>query len=87
MVVEAEVHAQGADVRGETTATAAALSLAKPRSRCPSCGHQITALENIPIVSCLVLRGKCSKCAAPISVRYPVIEALTVKPASVGLVH
>ena len=75
--MEAEWHAQCADLRGETTSTAAALSLAKPRSRCPSCGHQITALENIPIVSYLVLRGKCSKCAAPISVRYPVIEALT----------
>jgi leader peptidase (prepilin peptidase)/N-methyltransferase len=76
-MMEAEWHAQCADLLGEPTSTAAALSLAKPRSRCPSCGHQITALENIPIVSYLVLRGKCSKCAAPISVRYPVIEALT----------
>ena len=45
-----------------------------PRSRCPSCGHGITALENIPVVSWLVLRGKCSACSAPISVRYPAVE-------------
>ncbi|WP_370663928.1 prepilin peptidase [Massilia forsythiae] len=48
-----------------------------PRSRCPHCGHQITALENIPIVSWLVLRGKCSQCKAPISPRYPIVEAVT----------
>jgi leader peptidase (prepilin peptidase)/N-methyltransferase len=48
-----------------------------PRSRCPHCGHQITALENIPVISWLVLRGKCSACKAPISARYPVVEAVT----------
>lgn len=52
-------------------------NLMVPRSACPHCGHQITALENIPIVSYLVLRGKCSQCKAPISARYPAIEALT----------
>ena len=53
------------------------LSLAKPRSRCPACGHQIAALENIPVLSWLMLRGRCSACQAPISPRYPVIEMLT----------
>ena len=48
-----------------------------PRSACPHCGHQITALENIPVLSWLALRGKCSQCKAPISPRYPAIEALT----------
>jgi leader peptidase (prepilin peptidase)/N-methyltransferase len=48
-----------------------------PRSACPHCGHQITALENIPVISWLVLRGKCSACKAPISARYPAIELLT----------
>lgn len=48
-----------------------------PRSRCPSCGHQIRAMENIPLFSYAWLRGKCSACAAPIGLRYPVIEALT----------
>ena len=76
-MMEREWHAQCADLRGETPLTAEALSLARPRSRCPSCGHQITAIENIPIVSYLLLRGKCSKCAAPISARYPIVEATT----------
>jgi leader peptidase (prepilin peptidase)/N-methyltransferase len=52
-------------------------NLMVPRSRCPHCGHQITALENIPVISWLVLRGKCSACKAPISARYPVVEAVT----------
>ncbi len=52
-------------------------SLASPRSACPSCGHQITALENIPVISYLALRGKCIACKAPISIRYPAVELLT----------
>jgi leader peptidase (prepilin peptidase)/N-methyltransferase len=52
-------------------------NLMVPRSACPHCGHQITALENIPVVSYLVLGGKCSQCKAPISMRYPAIEVLT----------
>ena len=44
---------------------------------CPHCGHKITALENIPVISYLFLRGKCSSCQAKISPRYPLIEALT----------
>jgi leader peptidase (prepilin peptidase)/N-methyltransferase len=52
-------------------------NLMVPRSACPHCGHQITALENIPIVSWLALRGKCSKCKAPISARYPIVEAVS----------
>ena len=61
------------------------LTLSTPRSRCPSCGHRIRWYENIPVVSYLVLRGKCSACKAPISVRYPAIELLTaVLFAAVG---
>ena len=52
-------------------------NLSVPRSRCPNCGHQITALENIPVLSWLFLRGKCSNCKSPISFRYPGIELLT----------
>jgi leader peptidase (prepilin peptidase)/N-methyltransferase len=47
------------------------------RSHCPQCNHQITALENIPVFSYLLLRGKCSECSARISARYPAIEILT----------
>ncbi|MCD1628855.1 prepilin peptidase [Marinobacter shengliensis] len=53
------------------------LSLSKPASTCPSCGHQIRAWENIPVISWLVLGGKCSACKASISPRYPIIEAIT----------
>ena len=53
------------------------LTLSKPASRCPACGHRIRWFENIPLVSWLVLRGKCSACGTPISVRYPLIELLT----------
>lgn len=52
-------------------------SLSRPRSRCPSCGTQIRALDNIPVVSWLALRGHCRACAAPISPRYPIVEAGT----------
>ncbi len=51
-------------------------NLSVPRSACPCCGHKITALENIPVISYLFLRGKCSGCKAPISLRYPFIEML-----------
>jgi leader peptidase (prepilin peptidase)/N-methyltransferase len=47
-----------------------------PRSACPACGHQITAVENVPVLSWLLLRGKCSQCGTPISTRYPVVELL-----------
>jgi len=47
------------------------------RSKCPSCKHTITAVENIPVLSYLIQRGRCRHCGATISVRYPVIEVLT----------
>jgi len=52
-------------------------NLMVPRSSCPHCGHQITAMENIPVVSWLVLGGKCRACKAPISPRYPIVELVT----------
>lgn len=52
-------------------------NLMVPRSACPECGHRISALENIPVLSYLVLRGQCSECKAPISPRYPAVELLT----------
>jgi leader peptidase (prepilin peptidase) / N-methyltransferase len=67
---------QCADLAGETPADAPAYNLIVPRSQCPSCGHRIGALENIPVVSYLVLRGHCLACRAPISARYPVVELL-----------
>ncbi len=55
----------------------AKFNLAYPSSTCPKCGHKITALENIPIISWLVLGGKCSNCKTPIPWRYPGVELLT----------
>jgi leader peptidase (prepilin peptidase) / N-methyltransferase len=51
--------------------------LAKPRSACPSCGHQIRWHENIPVVSWLWLKGRCASCKTPISARYPLLELST----------
>ena len=53
------------------------LTLSKPASTCPKCGHKIKVWENIPVISWLLLKGKCSACANPISARYPIIETLT----------
>ncbi|MBY6033574.1 A24 family peptidase [Marinobacter daepoensis] len=53
------------------------MTLSRPASTCPSCGHRIRAWENIPVVSWLLLGGKCSSCKTRISLRYPMIEALT----------
>lgn len=52
-------------------------SLVSPSSRCPHCGHAISALENIPVLSFLALRGRCYHCQIKISWRYPAVEALT----------
>lgn len=52
-------------------------SIVSPPSRCPKCGHWITAWENIPIISWLALKGRCSSCKEPISPRYIIIEAIT----------
>jgi leader peptidase (prepilin peptidase)/N-methyltransferase len=52
-------------------------SVVTPRSRCPKCGHQISGIENVPVISWLALRGKCRGCGAPISIRYPLIELAT----------
>lgn len=72
------------ELQGKESPETTKYTLASPRSACPNCGHKISALENIPIVSYLALRGKCSGCKAPISMRYPMIEALT--GLAIGLV-
>lgn len=53
-------------------------NLAVPRSRCPKCDAPISALQNVPVISWLMLRGKCAGCSAPISARYPIVEAMTM---------
>lgn len=71
----------------ENTATQEKFNLITPRSRCPHCNHAITALENIPVVSYLWLRGKCASCRKPISLRYPFVEILSAALAAVTAWH
>jgi leader peptidase (prepilin peptidase)/N-methyltransferase len=77
IMMEREWQGQCAELRGEPAPVYEFLSLARPRSRCPRCGHAISVFENIPVLSWLLLRGRCSACKAQISVRYPIVEALT----------
>lgn len=68
-----DMHVQGEKYINERPT----FNLIKPDSTCPKCQHKIRAWENIPVVSWLLLRGKCSSCANPISFRYPFIELFT----------
>ena len=67
------LHQAGTALR-RTIAALGPLSLNKPASRCPACGHRIRWHENIPVLGWLRLRGRCSACGAKISARYPVVE-------------
>jgi len=73
-VMEREWREQCAELHGETPPAAPRFNLATPPSSCPACGHRIRAIENVPIVSYLVLRGKCAACGTRISLRYPIVE-------------
>lgn len=53
------------------------ISLSSPPSSCPQCGHRIKPWQNVPVLSWMLLRGRCSQCAKPISVQYPLVEATT----------
>jgi len=76
-------HAREALADGTTAtetppaATSERYNLIVPRSRCPKCDAEITALQNIPVVSWLMLGGRCAACQAPISPRYPIVELVT----------
>jgi leader peptidase (prepilin peptidase) / N-methyltransferase len=77
LMMERGWRTESAELLGVKIAETPEITLSKPRSRCPSCGHAIRWYENIPVVSYLALRGKCSACKTPISARYPAIELLT----------
>jgi len=76
-MMELEWQAEINEAAGNESAEAETFNLSKPRSRCNNCGHMIAWYENVPVISWLVLRGKCSDCGTSISARYPLIEALT----------
>jgi leader peptidase (prepilin peptidase)/N-methyltransferase len=76
-MIETRWKAECAEINNEAPPPAERFNLVVPRSACTSCGHRITAWQNIPVLSYLALRGKCAACRASISPRYPVVEALT----------
>lgn len=77
IMMERDWTTQCADLRGDAPPVFEPLSLSHPRSRCPKCSHAITVTENIPLFSWLFLRGRCSTCKTPISIRYPLVELTT----------
>ncbi|NML47985.1 prepilin peptidase [Ramlibacter sp. G-1-2-2] len=76
-MLERQWAAEAADFTGQPVAETDTFNLVTPRSRCRQCGHQIRWYENIPVLSYLVLRGKCSQCGTRIGMRYPVVELVT----------
>ncbi|HEY7656887.1 MAG TPA: A24 family peptidase [Burkholderiales bacterium] len=76
-MLERQWRAECAELAGTPAPPAERYDLVMPRSACPKCGHRISAIENIPLASYLALGGKCSQCKAPISPRYPAVEALS----------
>ena len=82
VMLDREWRAQCAELAGRDPQAAAAgaherFNLVVPRSACPSCKAPITALQNRPLVSWVLLRGRCARCGGPISARYPLVELLT----------
>lgn len=76
-MMEREWRIQCAELRGETIEEEARFDLVYPHSHCPACARPIRPWENIPLLSYLLLRGRCAGCGTSISVRYPLIEAAT----------
>ncbi len=76
-MLERQWAAECAELNGRPAPEAERFNLMVPRSRCQKCGHQIRWFENIPVLSYLALRGRCSVCHTPISLRYPLVELAT----------
>ena len=76
-MMESDWQRQCAELHGDEPAPHLPYNLVVPRSACPHCNHAIGALENIPIISYQLLRGKCKGCGAAISPRYPIVEAVS----------
>lgn len=77
IMMEREWRSQCDELVGKSTQDNDVFTLSKPRSRCPNCNHVIGLFENIPVISYLLLAGKCKQCKTPIPKRYPIIEMLT----------
>lgn len=77
LALDREWKQDSAELLGVTVELPPPITLSTPRSRCPSCGHPIAWYENIPVLSYLALRGRCSACKTRISPRYPLVEVTT----------
>ncbi len=86
-MMQREIDHYVADHNGQPLPHQDVFNLVLPRSSCPHCGHQISAIENIPVLSYLALGGKCAACRAPISVRYPLVELFTALISFVLIWH
>jgi len=78
MAAESTPSTPAAEDTATNTIQTEPFNLSVPRSRCPECGNLINWWQNIPVISYLLLRGKCHKCKTPISIRYPIIELVTM---------
>jgi leader peptidase (prepilin peptidase)/N-methyltransferase len=76
-MMERQWRAECAELSGQEAVPGPRYNLVVPRSACPSCGHLISAIENVPVLSWLALGGKCKGCKTAISPRYPIVELLT----------
>lgn len=86
-IMENEWRAHCSELSGNQPPQSPPYNLRIPRSACPHCGHQISALENIPVLSYLWLRGKCRQCKAPISTRYPLVEMVSALLSGLAAWH
>jgi leader peptidase (prepilin peptidase)/N-methyltransferase len=78
LILERQWQAQCAELEGKEPAAAAdAFTLSTPRSHCPACKAPVTAMQNIPVISWLVLKGRCAACGTRIPARYPAVELAT----------
>ena len=73
-VMERQWAAECAELAGQELPKSETFNLLVPRSRCQKCGHPISWFENVPVLSYAFLRGNCSVCRTPISLRYPLVE-------------
>jgi len=87
LIMQRAWRSQCAELSHQEPPSEEPLSLSRPRSRCPHCAHQITALENIPVFSYLALGGRCSACHTPIGLRYPLVEVLTALLSAAAAWH
>jgi leader peptidase (prepilin peptidase)/N-methyltransferase len=76
-IMERQWAAECAELSGQPVPEPEPFNLMRPRSRCRQCGHVLRWYENVPVLSYLALRGKCSNCSAPIGLRYPLVESVT----------